>query len=234
MTSSGHEFSIHPRKNVCLGSFHGSPRSSYARPPPINPSPYGTGNGYHYPPSPHSLASGSHDPYSETTPGDRSAPPPYRPPPADQPPISRSSSYPEGGYDSSSSSLPVHPVLPSATVSRSHQGLRNGRPDHGRQLPDVPGRGRPEGEEGFGSAPPLPTRRSVPSIEDPHLGERCHNASVFLSEYLVPDKPFYYTSTGSCYCRSVIIFSTLFRTAAETAGAQSTVARSALFCSQQR
>jgi hypothetical protein len=65
--------------------------------------------------------------------------------------------------------MPVNPVLPSAALNS-----RQPRSVPTRQLPEVP-RGRPEGEEegGNGAAappPPLPTRRSAPATEDPHLG----------------------------------------------------------------
>jgi hypothetical protein len=65
--------------------------------------------------------------------------------------------------------MPVNPVLPSAALNS-----RQPRSVATRQLPEVP-RGRPEGEEGGGhgaaAPPPLPTRRSAPATEDPHLGK---------------------------------------------------------------
>jgi len=143
------------------GSFQGSPRSSYARPPSTTTTSPSVTNGYHLPSSSHAYGEGE----------GRAAPPPYRPPPTDlQPPsLNRGSSYSSlTSYDNAT--MPVNPVLPSAAYN-SRQQQQQARSSQSRQLPEVP-RGRPEGEEGsYGAAPPLPTRRSAPATEDPHLGE---------------------------------------------------------------
>ena len=132
------------------------------------------GNGYHYPPSPYSY--GSLDPpYSDTVgrlseSGERAAPPPYRPPPAELS-GSRGSFSSLNSYDSSS--YPVNPVLPSVPKPAAQQQQQHRSSTQSRQLPEVPGRGRPEGEEGgsyMAAAPPLPTRRAAPSSEDLYLG----------------------------------------------------------------